>query len=258
MPIAVTPAIEIRGEHMDQPVYLPVTVVGNTPFMTIAKQDRKIERLLLGKTDGSKRSLARTTFIETFKERVGRLFWEQLGRTPKKRMSKADKARIIAIEDEVGVIDAPPVDGHDISELKVLMTKPWDKKKVEATDATIEYLRAVACLDLEKHQPSARSGPKDKFDNHGVRGISMSYSKDCIVAKRRSDGGGKYTTKYIKINGDVDTARALAKDFVEGIEAPADDVQDAVDGSDGADNGSDGCADDARSDIVDGESTTED
>ena len=112
--------------------------------------------------------------------------------------------------------------GDDIDEfdIKVLLGKPWGTTlMVEITEENLAHLSTVCAFEVKNNASKGtmreRVPADERFDNQGVAGLSMWYKRETLVARRTNHDGIK-KRKFIKIaNGDVETARKEALEFLE-------------------------------------------
>jgi hypothetical protein len=230
------PALEIKAEHLSRHILMPVKKVNDVCFMHIDKKDCKLQRLFCAGADvksggsGSRaKQLARTTIFETIRSIRDKEFWRRLN-VPEACQKKflhtrkrANRTQLLILEETIFAAELPAFGEIEPKAVLVLLTKPWgDCLMVECTPESLGHITDIctweATTNEPKLEPRLRRPEADRFQNDGTRGLSFSYSagKPVVVAKRKREDG-KYTRKYIKVEGgDVEKAREEGKKFING------------------------------------------
>lgn len=204
--------LSVSSPGLKEPVILrKFTEIDGDTFVLMAKSDRAIGRLFMGKSTPNERSLAKTDIIETLIARrndktmsaITPAAAEDLGiedEQPPMKRSKIDKALFPSFVE----IKGPTVASIEGICMKVLPeTSAKSPLWVELTSTVVEYIAKVVQHQVQTSDRSTRER-KGKVD--GADGITYEHRRDAWRA-RRSDG----TQKYFSSKSHVDPAGAAAE-----------------------------------------------
>lgn len=189
--------LSVKGPDLKDPVvFRNLKEINGEIFVLLAKSDRAVCKLLLGKTQPNERALAKTSILETLiacrnQATMSAVFpaaAEDLGlddpRPPVKK-KKIDKSMFPPCV-EVNGPTVAHIEGIRIKVIsEVLVQSPlW----VHLTPTVAEYLAKVARHQVETSERATR--PR-QGNTEGGHGVTFDHRRDAFRA-RRSDGSQKY------------------------------------------------------------------
>lgn len=204
--------LSVSSPGLKEPVILrKFKEIDGDTFVLVAKSDRAIGRLFMGKSTPNERSLAKTDIIETLIARrnektmsaITPAAAEDLGiddQQPPMKRTKIDKSLFPSFVEIKGPTVAS-IEGICMKVLPEISTKSplW----VEITSTVVEYIAQVVQHQV---QTSDRSTRERKVKEEGADGITYEHRRDAWRA-RRSDG----SQKYFSSKSHVDPASAAAE-----------------------------------------------
>lgn len=242
MPFTIESAIKIDGPHLQRSVYLPVTIVEQESYLTIHKNDRRLERLF-GNRDPKARLLSKTTIIEDLVHASSQVFWEKLGQGVKRRLSQVDLHKVITMEGSKATISMPAIGPLPVTTFNILITRPVSHTvTIAATSEFLEYIYQAIAYQSENNELHRKRAADDdqSFSNEGIIGISKDYKRNQVRCTFFDSEKGKVKQRVFPIvDSDESIAMDRAKEFMR-HDGQCDD------GNDGSDNNDDT----VQSDIV--------
>lgn len=204
--------LSVKVPELKDPVVLHnLKEVNGEVFVLLAKSDRAVCRLLLGKTQSNERALAKTSILETLiacrnqatMSAVLPAAAEDLGLDdprPLPKKKKIDKSSFPPVVEVIG----PTVAHIEGIRIKVLPeTAVQSPLWVHLTPTVAEYLAKVSRHQVETSERATR--PRHG-NAEGVVGVSFDNRRDAFRA-RRGDG----SQKYFSGKSHVDPAAAAAE-----------------------------------------------
>ena len=239
MSFVVEPAVMITAEHMENPLFLPLVMVGDRKFIALKKSDIKTERLLVQKHWSKERQLPKTSIIDTISELSNVAFWnhvrDQVNNAQKRelstvnRRSRSTRVPATMVNDTPATIEIESIGDIPAKSMSVLLRQQPHTAMIELTAENLKYLADVVAFQLSQGDAFRKRPHRNDelvFNNGGSIGISMDYNKKKLrVQKKNANGVQK--NKYIPVTDNQEDAKEEAENWLR-REGEDESMEDAV------------------------------